>query len=429
MELTNLVAHIVDNFVCVEVQNPQEPLHALDRARETEVEAHRHEDLCLEVDQSWLADAFLLVVSEQTDHAQEARRDGLVDFGGDKHGDSGKEAHLVPGEVPVADVRHVPVEDGHGDEERLDLVLLLQVQVEDLLDRVAPVELRDDVQFFLLDKGVLNLLREAHVVADHGREVVLERLVGLGVQVVEHEVAFLLLAQTQVTCLGELSMVLAASLLCLHDAAVDGGNLLGDVGLIDVGKEVRGTQPPLPHQLREVRHGALGGLGLDDMRVLGCQLVHDLVPYTRRNWADSVEVHCSVRHLALTVQLLRRYDGRGGSSVLGLRAGVVRGEQGLAAGLLLSGGHHLVEEVLRLLVGWHRRTLVTALRAIVVHLVEMVRDLGLHDGLGADDHGEVRVALGVQRYHVVSGAEDVVNNAPLVDELCFFGVHFRMGEF
>ena len=50
----------------------------------------------------------------------------------------------------MADVGQKAVKNGDGDEQRLDLVFLLGVQIEDLLHRVAAVELGDEVRSLLL---------------------------------------------------------------------------------------------------------------------------------------------------------------------------------------------------------------------------------------------------------------------------------------
>ena len=57
---------------------------------------------------------------------------------------------MVTRECPVADVGQKAVKNGDGDEQRLYLVFLLDVEIEDLLDRVAAVELGDEVRSLLL---------------------------------------------------------------------------------------------------------------------------------------------------------------------------------------------------------------------------------------------------------------------------------------
>ena len=74
---------------------------------------------------------------EKRNHAIEVGRNRLLKLGGHKHGHGRQGDHFFLVKISRADSFNISVEDRAGDEQRLLLVLLLLVQVEDALDAVG----------------------------------------------------------------------------------------------------------------------------------------------------------------------------------------------------------------------------------------------------------------------------------------------------
>lgn len=127
LELANLESHIPYCLVCVIAEDPQEPLHRLDGAREVEVEAHLDKDLGLQLYERLFAHILFLLVGKKIYHPGKAGRNRLLELCRHQNANGGEGDHLRLGEVLSPHQADVSVEDAGGYEQGLWLVLFLYV--------------------------------------------------------------------------------------------------------------------------------------------------------------------------------------------------------------------------------------------------------------------------------------------------------------
>ena len=100
------------------------------------------------------------------------------------------------------------------------------------------------------------------------------------VEVVEHQVALLELADSQVGLLRKLGMVLVSALQGPHLVTVEKWRFLADVLFVDGGEELGVCDPALEHNFLVRRDLFLRRLHLDRLGILQSHLVDKLVAYT-----------------------------------------------------------------------------------------------------------------------------------------------------
>ena len=207
-KLANLICHLLDQFRVMVLQQAQVAVHGRHWSRKVQIKPKFDQNLRLQVYELLLADHLPLFVSQEAGHHFVARSQLLLHFGGYDERSGRQQADVLTRKIPMTDVLKVAVEDVDCREKRLGIVLLLRVQAEDLLYRVAAVRRAHDERLRLFLRPL-------------GDEEFLPGRVELGVHIITSDQGLLLLPDSEITGLSEFGRVLEAAIYGNDSVPVD----------------------------------------------------------------------------------------------------------------------------------------------------------------------------------------------------------------
>ena len=232
-KFTDLVAHVVNDFLMIVLQDPQEPLHALHGAWHVKIKVKLINDVELKIYKWIFAHMLFLGVGQEVDHSVETWLYWLLQLGCHQKTYHCKGTDLLPGEVFRSDFVQISVHDRASCEKRFNFIIFPGVKIKNLLNSIRSVILRDVSLFWfwsLLTLFSLFLIR---------------------VQIIGDGKSFLVRSDSEVHALGEFWLLLP--FVCFRNTITLYIVLRYNIDLVWRRQIFYHTFPPDAHHLGEVR--------------------------------------------------------------------------------------------------------------------------------------------------------------------------------